>query len=407
MCHAPASAGVGVAGVQGACVDDGRVGVALIDTACVARARGLRCAAVRELVVKSRWLLVVGAVAALTAWGLSRLESPEIPRDALAAAPLGASVVLRADIGAVTNSHAWRALLDQGREAQDVRAIERACGYDPLEQVDEAVVFVEGSREHPFDSVGVLARGEMARGAANRKRLVECVRAVAGGRGALEQVEVEGEPAIASTSGASHAAFLGRDGVVAGEREMVARAIRVARGQLRPAADDETLRRLWSRVGERRDIVAVAHLPERWVPALQRMASDLEGETSALAAVRALALGADVRSGVSITLAAQTASEDSALALEQALNARREALLAQPLVRVSTLGRILRRVETQASGREVVLRGSMTDAEFDALLALWRTLRARAPGEAGRGATPSANADGETSVDTGTDTREH
>src|SRR5690606_15665097 len=233
-----------------------------------------------------------------------------IPESALAAAPAGSSIVMRVDVAAVTASHAFQALLEEDRAEGGVRGVARACGYDPLDQVDEAFVFVSGSPERPFSEVGFVASGEMARGSENRQRLIDCVGAVVSGRGAMQRVEVEGIPAIASSSGASHAAFLGSDGVVAGDRPMVARAIRVAAGDAPSAAGDATLARLWSRVSADRDIVAVAHLPERWIPALRRMARQLEGDLSALAGVRALGAGVRVRGGLSIGLAAET--EDAA-----------------------------------------------------------------------------------------------
>ena len=333
----------------------------------------------RELWTKSRWLLVAGVVAALVAWGLSSMSSPDIPESALAAAPRGSSIVMRVDVAAVTASHAFQALLEEDRGEGGVRGVERACGYDPLEQVDEAFVFVSGSRERPFDEVGFVASGEMARGSENRQRLIECVGAVVSGRGAMQRVEVEGVPAIASSSGASHAAFLGENGVVAGDRAMVARAIRVAAEGASPAAT--RIARLWSRVSADRDIVAVAHLPERWIPAMRRMARQLGGDLSALAGVRALGVGVRVRGGLSIGLAAESADATAARALEQALLTQLDALVEDPLVRLSPLGRVLRRVRTEARGRELVVTASMTNDQLDSLLALWRELRESAAPE--------------------------
>lgn len=314
-------------------------------------------------------------VAAVAAWGLSALRSPELPATALAAAPVGSSIVMRVDVKAVTASHVWNALLEEDRGEDGMRRIEVACGYDPLEQVEEAFVFVSDSHERPFEDVGIVARGEMARGRKNRERLVECVRAVVSKGGALSQVEIEGVPAIASSSGRSHAAFLGKDGVVAGSRAMVTRLIQVAMGDALSAQEDETLERLWARVSTDRDVVAVARVPERWAPALERMAADLGQDFEAVGRVRALGVGVRVRDGLSIGLAAETATAAAASELEQALKARMGGLLRQPLLRLSTFGRILRRIKTEAQGSELVVTASLTNAQVDALLGLWRQLR--------------------------------
>lgn len=329
----------------------------------------------REALAKSRWLLVAGVVAALGAWGMSAIRSVEIPEAALAAAPAGSSIVMRVDVEAVTASHVWNALLEEDRGEDGVRRIEQACGYDPLEQVDEAFVFVSGTRAEPFGQVGFAARGEMARGRENRERLLECVGEVVSSRGALQRVEIEGVPAIASSSGRSHAAFVGRDGVVAGDRAMVARIIQVAAGDTISAAEDPTLTRLWDRVATDRDIVAVARLPERWAPALRAMARRLGEDLESVADVQALGIGVRVRDGLSIGLAAETADAGAARRIERALVTKVDELLAQPLLRLSTVGRVLRGVRTEANGNELVVTASLTNAQVDGLLALWRELR--------------------------------
>lgn len=331
----------------------------------------------RELWTKSRWLVLSAVVVAAVAFLMSRTAGPSVPSEPLAAAPAGASIVAHVDVGAVTSSHLWNALLEEDREEGGVRRIERACGYDPLDDVDEAVVFTTGSDERPFAHVGFVARGEVARGSANRRRLVECVGAVLADRGpgAVREVELEGVPAIASASGGSHAAFLGEDGVVGGDREVVAGAIRVARGDAPSAASDATLRRLWDRVSADRDVVVVARLPARWLPALRRMSQSLPEETSALADVRAIGVGLRVRGGLSLGVAAETTGAESARRLERTVIDETDALLEQPLMRVSAIGRALRRLEVESQGREVVLTLSLTNAQLDDLLSLWRELR--------------------------------
>ncbi len=345
----------------------------------------------QDLWRKSRWLVLSALLVAAVAFGLAQLEGPSVPDEPLAVAPADASIVAFVDVGAVTSSHVWNVLLEEDRDEQGMRRIERACGYDPLEQVDEAVVFTSGSERRPFEHVGFVARGEMARGAENRRRLVECVGAVVGGRSggaAVREVEVEGVSAIASASGGSHAAFLGEDGVVGGDREVVGSAIRVARGDAPSAATDRTLRRLWDRVSADRDLVAVARLPERWLPALREMAEDLPEDASALAELRALGVGVRVRGGLAIGVAAETTSASSARRLERAVLDRSDALLEEPLVRLSAIGRALRRMNVEALEREVVLTLSLTNAQLDELLALWRQLR-ESPPEAPRAEDPT------------------
>lgn len=328
----------------------------------------------RELWQKSGWLLLMAAVVAAFSFVLSKVRGEPLPAEPLALAPLGATVVGRADVGAVLSSHLWNALLEDDRPPGGVRRIERACGYDPLAQVDEVVVFAFDGR--PFEHTGFVARGEAMRGADNRRRLVDCVRSVLSNQGGeMRQVEVAGIPAVASASGRSHAAFVGEDGVVGGDREVVERTVRVLQGRSPSAVGDEELRGLWERVSG--DVVAVARLPEGWSPALERMAHRLGGGFEALASVRVLGVGVHLRRGLSLGAVAKTETPQDAQRLEAAVRAPIEELLEQPLARGTELGRLLRRVSVEAQGRQAVLTLSMSDAQVDAVLELWRSLERR------------------------------
>lgn len=330
----------------------------------------------RELWTKSRWLVLTSAAIGLLAFGLSGLGAPRLAREALALAPAGTALVARVNVPAVTSSHLWRALLEEDRDR--VRQVERVCGYDPLARVDEVFVLVSGTAERPFDEVGFVARGEMARGRENRERLVACVGEVVGGRGGLRRLEVEGVPALASSSGGSHAAFVGEDGVVGGDREVVAGVLRVARGA-DAAVSDPVLARLWSRVSADRDVVVVARLPERWMPAMQRMSRQVEGDLASLASLRAIAVGAGLSDGLALGVAVETEGAASAQRLAGLAQSQVESLLTEPLVRLSAVGRAVRRIRVEAQGPELVLTASVREPEIDALLALWRRLRAEPP----------------------------
>ncbi len=328
-----------------------------------------------ELWAKSRWIVISATLIAAGAFALSMLGPDPLPTDPLALTPTGTSILARIDVRTVTRSHVWNALLAADEDEQGVRRIERTCGYDPLEEVEEAVVFALGEEERPFSHLGFVARGEMARGGENRRRLVQCVRQVVGGSGMREE-RIEGERALASSSRRSYAAFLGSDGVVAGDRSVVSRVIRIVHGDAR-AANDAELRRLYQRLSPDRDAVAVGRLPARWLPAVRRFAQDLEGDLDALSAVRALGVGVGVRGGLSIAVAAVTDRASDAERLERAIDEQTDALLRDPRVRLSAIGRALRRLDVHADGREVAISLSLSNAQVDDLLELWRELRGR------------------------------
>ena len=95
----------------------------------------------------------------------------------------------------------------------------QACGFDPLDSFRTVQVFVlraaeaEGQDEgEALDEVAFIARGEL-----DHEALARCVgEVVSGDGGGVHRTTIEGADALASDHGTSVAAFLGRDGVVAG-----------------------------------------------------------------------------------------------------------------------------------------------------------------------------------------------
>ena len=335
----------------------------------------------KDLLHRGRWLIAGVALAVAGTYGISRLSGAGPSQSGpLDVAPAQAQILLHVDVRAVMSSHLYRALLDE--DEGTARRIERTCGYDPLDEIERAVVFSFGPAERPFEHLGFVARGEMARGSSNRERLVGCVRQVVhADGGAVNQVEVEGVPAISSAHGSSFAAFLGDDGVVGGDREVVATTLRVADGRAPSARSNATLAELWRRVAPGRDLVLAAELPSRWLPMLSRVAQLDEDESGglmrALAAVRAAGVGLSVRRGLALGASVRTDSAAGADELQRALRARIDAELADPMARFSVIGAALRRVHIEAQERDVVVTATLSNDQIDEVLGLWRELRQR------------------------------
>ncbi|MBX3270293.1 MAG: hypothetical protein KF729_08525 [Sandaracinaceae bacterium] len=348
----------------------------------------------RELWERGRWLLggalVAGAAAfALATWG----GGPTLAAHPLELAPERARLVARVDVGALLRSHLFRALAEEDGEATP-RRIERTCGYDPLDQIDEAVVFVSGPAQRPFEQLGFVARGAMARGRDARERLVRCVRSVVREQGgAIEEVEVEGVRAVRSAHGGSHAAFVGDDGVVGGDRELVEGVLRVTAGRAPSARGDAVLARLWDRVAAGRDVVLVGRLPERWLGALRGPASEAPAELEALAAVRAFGLGVGLARGLALGGALVTESERDAATLASEVTSRVDAELRDPMARFSAIGAALRRLRVEAQGADVVVAIELSERQIDDVLGLWHELRRRAAEEEARGGAPRVDPD--------------
>lgn len=346
-------------------------------------------------------ILGVAVAVALGSYGLSRLAAlREDTASPLARVPRDAVMVAAFEVPAVTQSALWRALTAEPAEAEDpelARDLDAGCGRDLVDQVDELIVFAGGTPEEPFRRIGVLAHGPVARGLDARNRLVQCVeRHVAHDAPGVRRTQVDGEAAIASSDGRSFAAFVGRDGVVGGDRESVAGALRVARERAPSADDDANLGRLWARVGRDRAAVAVLRLPDRWRRWLARGGANLGGaDLSDLGEVRAVGVGLDLSHGVGVAAVADTGGVDAAPLVVRSLQTAIENVQRSPLVRVSVLGRLLRRIELEAQGREVIVVATVREREVRTLLTLWRDLsrlgRPRTP--AVERSTPAATSD--------------
>lgn len=352
-----------------------------VEFECEPQTQDTRVRRVKELLYRGRWVFAAAALVAAGTFLAARSQDAGSWEHPLDVAPAAARIVADIDVAAVTRSHLWEVLLEADDEG-GVRRIERTCGYDPLDQVEDAVVFIFGQEARPFAHVGFVARGQMARGRSNRERLAECVESVIREQGgAIQQTEIAGERAVASAHGGSHAAFFGADGVVGGDRAVVEAALEVEQGGAPSASSVPEMTRLWNRVSHGRDVVAVARLPERWVPALQRMAGGVGGDLSSLTTIEAVGIGVGLRTGVSVGAAARTGSSSDAQALASQLRGRVDQALADPMARLSVAGAALRRIEVEADGSDVVLTFALTDDQIDDLWDLWRELRERAQRE--------------------------
>lgn len=339
----------------------------------------------RQLLV----LLGIAVVCAGLAYALSLIGARHGPRSALDAAPAESSLVAHVDVPALRASPLWAAFVAE--DDAGLARITEACGFDPIERVQRLAVFVSAGREGTEGRLGFVARGELP-----AERLVACVqRIVTEDGGGIRRVTIEGVDAIASARGPSRAAFLGRDGVVGGDEAVVRQAILVDRGDAPSAATQTELVRLWRRVEARQEVIAVTRLPSNWRDWLGRLGDGLQ--LDAIDRVRAVALGARIRSGLGLTLALDAEDAASARDLADAVRARIEDLLGDPMIGRSAAASALRGIELEVREGDVIATLDLDDDELASLVDLVRftlaqrrdaAVRAQAGGAAGRPEAP-------------------
>jgi hypothetical protein len=330
-------------------------------------------------------LAVVGAVG-LVVW-LAASATPRIADDPLAAVPVEAVAVARIDVPAVRRSSLWRIGVDGGDRA--LRRIERRCGRDPLTGLSHLDVFVTGERAGSLDHVGFIVRGDL-----DPEALARCVGRLVEEEegGALREVDIEGVPAVAPPRGSSRAAFVGAGAIVGGHERLVRSVISVARGDARSAREGDALPRLWEEVAEGSHVALAARVPDHWRATVARYLGDddeLDDARAAVAGLRGLGLSVRLRDGAAAGVLLEMEDAEAAGRLEEAIRRRVAELLRRPLVSLSVAGPVLRRIRTEADGRDVVVTAEVRDDELPSLIDLFRELaRRRAEGEDGADAAP-------------------
>lgn len=315
-------------------------------------------------------LLVAAAIgAAAWAW---RARGSGLPAAPLAVAPAASSAVAHVSVPALLRSSAWRRLAERQEALRGVRRIEAACGFDPLSQLTDLVVFATGDAPGDLDHVGFVARGDL-----EHERLAECVRRVVeSDGGSVRRVEIDGVPAIAGGRGRSRAAFVGRDAVVGGHEDVVREVIAVGRGDRPGALGDAALARLWDRVSGG-DVTVAARVPERWREALRRYlgGEELGDARRSLAGLRGVAVGVDLAGGVQVGAVLEMGDEAEAGRVVEAVRGRIAALLERTMVRLSVAGPVLRRAQSDQDGRDAVLTVRVREEEIDSLIELYEEVR--------------------------------
>jgi len=309
-------------------------------------------------------MLSVIALALAAAGLVSFFTGPSLNDEPLELAPAGTTAVFRVDVPALMASPLWTAWVGEGDAGY--RRIVTACGFDPLADLRTADVYLVGTSRRPLDQVGFVVRGPL-----RHEELIRCVERITDeDGGGVHEVEIEGVRAIASDHGASRAAFVGSDAIVGGDEDLVRDLLRRAHGEGESLANDDVLSALYQRVRSRRELIAVARVPESWRRVLLRAAPD--PGWAPLATTEAVALGARIRDGLGATVVLELSEPGDARDLRGAIDEWLGATLDRPLVRMSLIGAALSHVEVAVDRREVLLTAELDEDELGAVVAYFR-----------------------------------
>lgn len=290
-----------------------------------------------------------------------------LPADPLAAVPGDAIGFVRIRVDRVLASDAYKRLIVERGQARGIERVQVLCGFNPLERIEQMVVFARPAPEGGLPRFAFAARGKLA-----HEELLDCVKKFTHGDvSALTLDEVEGIPVIQSKKGSSRAAFIGRDGVLGGDAEGVTAAIHALRQKAPSAAQDPLLSGLYREIDRGSDVALVSRVPDQARAALQAVARELGPELAQLELVQALALNATASAGRlagGIELVARNAAEAASLV---ALGRRAiDRALALPGIGLTPASGVLRAVQMEARADRATFAGSVKVSTVEALLEL-------------------------------------
>ncbi|NOY93899.1 MAG: hypothetical protein GXP55_22175 [Deltaproteobacteria bacterium] len=314
-------------------------------------------------------LALIGAVVGLSYLGRVRNPGPAAPRvpvGALEVVPVDATAILRVDVRRLRDSKIWRRLVHERGADRGLEQLRETCGFDPLKNAHDLVIFVRGDAEEPLAHVGFVLRGRF-----DAARLSNCVGRALNQQGAeLRRTEVAGLPAIAGGRGDSRFAFVGDRALLGGSLETV-RAIARVIASGAPSAASGDLAASYRRVEQGADLTLVAKTPARWLDSLRRAAARASpGLEAALTEPPLLSLGARLREDLSFDLRlrlSDAASAESARASAQTMLAQ---IAQNPSLRLLGIGELPERIELTRDGPVLRLRASLQGALLDRTLDL-------------------------------------
>lgn len=313
-------------------------------------------------------LLVLGA----SAWFLLGPQQG-LPTDPLAAIPADSYGLVRIRVKRLLDSEAWKRLVVAKGEARGIEQLTKTCGFNPLDGIDELVVFARPSPQGGTPRFAFLARGPL-----KHEQLIDCVRKVTGnGPDALTQEDVEGITTVRSKKGSSRAAFVGRDGVVGGDSESVRAVINTIVGKAPSAAKDPLLSQLYREGSESTDIQLVARLPKEFLPLVSALAQIGNEQLAALGGIKGLSGTANlVQEKITGGITLYTDSPAQATNIVSIATAVRSRILEFPALGLTGLSGPLRTLQMDTSAERAVFAGTVSVSNVETVFELVPALMA-------------------------------
>ncbi len=315
---------------------------------------GVRARRVGWGILLGAGLLLLGVAAIRGSWCV---HSPalDLPEDAWRRIPAEARFALRLDLPTLLGSEAWsRWVVARGGD-RGLRRLRARCGFDPLEGVEEVVLWRGGAEGRLLDGLAVQLRGELP-----VERLAGCVRRALRDEGQTEvrPGRLSGHRALLSRSGRSGAVALGSSLLLLGSTVQLRAALGALQGRRHSA------RKAWPLPWDRLEAAG----PIRWIVRFPDARPAWWPEP--LGQVRWLFGGLRLGPPVALRLTARFASSEGARRAQARLGVVRRRLVAGRVSRAKRAwAEPLAALHLARAGEELTLSGLWGIEELDRLFA--------------------------------------
>lgn len=272
--------------------------------------------------------------------------------DPLANLPAKTIALLRIDVQALRRSVLLEPAVGVWLPGANLRSARKDCGFDPLEGIEELVIWVDERSDGRAGTIGLIARG-----AIEPKRLAQCIGRLAHEEGiALTSGEIQGLPTLAQPGGRSTIVLLRDEGLIWAPEASILRVLRVAAGEEGSLAGDAPFAAAWRESRPSDGLRGLARAASAWKSSVAR-----DDGSPMLDGIELIGGSVDlVRSRSTVTL--HCIDEASAQSWARMLEDWRNSPAAMLLGASVGLSAWLREVEVAAAGTSVTASARL-DAE--------------------------------------------
>lgn len=278
----------------------------------------------------------------------------ELEHAPLANVPKDSVLVGYFRFGPLVRSETLKLIVDPAEIEARLQRFRERCQLDPAEQLEDVIVFSQGTTVDSLTDLGAIARGPF-----DHEKLRTCFQQAFenDGLGEIRVGEIDGVPAVFPADSDQRAAFLGRRAIAMGKEPVVRKIIDVVRDGEDAASADPVFSRVWTRLGTGQDIVLVGRVLPAVRETLREVLNAPAGARfrSYVDKVEAVGVSAAVTEGLDLALVLAMQDAAAATQVVAAVTTEVESLKNNMMISMTPFGAIVRAIRIDDQGNDVLV----------------------------------------------------